>query len=245
MPSDIPYEQLEAYLQDSLEASEKAAFEQRLLSDATLQKELALYRKVRQANQDAGLSALEEQLQSLHSRPAAQPGRRLYRRVWIPAALLLLALLFFLWYQNRPGIADDPAAIYAQYAQRDFAFREMSSSNQLAEIETRLNAGDYAAALPLLQTYLAEHPDAADVQLAQGVALLETGDATAAIGVFTDLGRQYPLYRTESLWQIALAHLKEGNIEDSTIALEAIPTDASRYDEARELLALLTNINAE
>ena len=247
MPNDIPYDQLEAYLRNNLDETERAAFEQRLETDPDLRAELELYRQIREANRDERLDALEAKMQaaaSAYQEAKDQPHRGKIRPLWLwaAAAILIAALLFFGGRQFFLPAPADPAQLYAEYAQREFSFQEMSDGSELSEIEALLESDQYAAALPRLNVYLFENPDAPDVLLAKGIALLETGQSSQAIATFTDLGEQYSLYRTEARWQIALAHLKEGRITESLASLRQLPEEASRYPEAQQLMKVLEKI---
>ena len=244
MEKDLPYDLLEPYLQGKLDETERSAFEQRLKTDAELQQQLALYQKIREANQDKDLSAFEKKLQAAQTAHFKRPDRSLksIRRrilIWVPAAVLVLSFVYFFGKKYLDAGPGDPAEIYAQYAQHDFSFQEMSNGNELAEMENLLNAGQFAEVLPKLDEFLKNQPDRADVQLAKGIALMETGKAAQAIEIFTELGAQYSLYLAESQWYTALAYLKQGQLDESLSYLQQIPKNASRYAEAQGLIRAL------
>jgi len=248
MQQPISFDQLETYLQGAMDEAERSAFERQLEGNANWQQEIEVYKKIRIANQDWGLTELEAKLEDAWAKrqtEAEQPDKGIkYIMVWLrgAVALLVLAVVLFFGWKFLSRTDETPKKIYAQYAQHEFSLREMNNEGELAEIQSLLEAVRYAEALPRLNAYLIEHPEVADVQLAKGIALLETGQPDEALSTFTDLGARHPLYRAESLWYIALTHLKQERVVESVKTLAQIPVSSSRYPAAQQLLHALKKI---
>ncbi len=243
MNEEIPYDQIEAYINGTLDEQELVAFERQLQVDAALQEEVAFYRQVRDVAKDRDFNAFEKQLQqSSDAYFNNKKGKRSSPKViWMIAALVLIILLFFLarQYFAKP-LPVEPERIYAEYAQHDFSLQEMGTDATIGAIQARLNNQNYSEALPLIDEYLSIHPDAADVLLAKGVCMLELDRLAEAEIVFTNLQQQFPLYQNESHWYMALLFLKQGQLNKSASVLREIPETSSRYPEALSLLQKIT-----
>ena len=186
------------------------------------------------------MNAFEEKLKAANEayfgRDTSRKRLSLPRWALALAACLLLIILFFIGRRfYDPASLADPEKIYAQYAQHEFSLQEMNAGAELGELQALLDAGQYGAALSQLDAYLSDHPEAAEVLLAKGVALIETDQPEQALDVFQTLAEQHPLYQTESLWYTALVYLKMGQLNECLATLQRISDDSSRFEKAQRL----------
>lgn len=239
-------ELIDKYFEKSLNEEEAKIFQKRLVEDAAFAKAFQVEKDVMEGLEAMGNQQLRTDLQNIYqeeivkdkkiktvtpptkTRPIGQ------RRWWLMAATLAgLALLSWLLWPK----ALDTDQLYAQYAQHDFNFVEKGDSDQLLfQAEQALKNESYVTALPLLDQYLTSHPEAYAVQLAKGVAHLESNDFATANQQFKQIGKVNSLYKIESDWYLALVHLKEGNLVACAQQLAQIPEHSARYQGAVELL---------
>ncbi len=243
MSDEITYEKWEEYLNGDLDQQERDQLDAALQANEALQQELALYQEVRTAIQDDQLTTFQQTLQEVRqernvSSPSANhPKLQVnYRWVTIAAAVVGLVVLAWLMLRQSNGELSDPAQLYAQYAQYEINLQEMSDAPELGIMQSLLQAKKYEEALPILNTYLADHPEAADIQLARAIALLETANTAAALQTLNKLESAHPIYANEAKWYRSLTYLKMGQLTEAQATLEKIPDTSSRYEGARELL---------
>lgn len=230
------------YIINDLGRDELSKFEEQLKVDSTLRKEVALSHQIKLAVNDESLNEFDEKLKAVSDqyhkgRTTHLSTKRLtFSRTWLAlAASVLVVIVCFTWIflEKTPLNAE---ALYAQYAKHDFSFTERGPENQLIIAEEFLENEEYKNALPLLKDYLVEDPKAADVILAHGIANMEVGNFSQAISIFSQLKRDHPIFINESLWYIALTHLKTGELTQSIASLSSIETISGRYDKAQKLI---------
>ena len=245
MSKEITYATWEEYLNGTLEQKEKTALETELQNDDALREQLAFYQEVRTAIQDEQLAAFKQNLQQAQQQYQAPPAATVRplrtRRMWYTVAAVVAGLALLVWLLMRQSGLESMTSdqLYAQYAQHDIELQEMSSDVALGTIQSLLDHQQYGEALPLIETYLAANPEAADLKLAQAIALLETGKITQALQSLTTLENDHPIYANEARWYRALTYLKMENIIETKASLLSIPDSSSRYKDAQELLKKL------
>lgn len=98
------------------------------------------------------------------------------------------------------------------------------------------------------EQYLAAQPDALHERFELGLALLEQGQAEAALGTWQEVLRQQPAY-PPALYFSALAHQREGRTDQAAQALrilfETSPPDNAYHVRGRELLEQLPRQSEE
>lgn len=247
MAKKIPYNQFEEYLNGTLGEVDLQNFEHQLKADEELKKELDLYKEIKKAHNNKELTEFEAKLKLAEHQyftPSESTVKTLptksHRLWWLGAAsiigfLIMVGLKFSGFFETSPSSSQ----LFAQYAKHEFAFQEMNSDATLGELQSLLENNQYKTALPLLNTYLTKHPNAAEVKLANAIALLETQQYDRALSSFIALGNQHPLYQNESIWYQALTHLKQNQIPQCLSLLHQIPNDSSRYSESQQLISIL------
>ena len=240
MEREIPYDLFEEYLQGVLEGEALEKFELQLKQDDFLKQELELYKSVRTAQNNTALDEFENLLTSVqneyneqedsHSNNTKLRTIPLWR--WAAVGLLLLGSGYLLMNNfSKPT----PETLYAEYAKHEFNFQELSGATDLMEIQNNLKSENYQPAISLMDEYLNIHPNAADVKLAKGIALLESNQFESAKNTFTSLAAEHLLFQSEANWYLALSYLKEKNIAESLSFLNKIPSSSSRFSDAQKL----------
>jgi len=240
MEKEIPYDLFEEYLQGVLEGEELQKFELRLEQNEFFQQELEMYKSIRAAQDNKPLDEFENALASAQDEYNQENGtqsnttksRSIQLWKWAAVGLVLLGFGYLL-ISNFSN--PTPETLYAEYAKHDFSFQELSSESDLMKIQNSLNNRDFKTALPIIDQYLINEPNAAQIKLAKGIALLETEQFDLAKSTFQSLGSQHPLYKSESDWYLALTFLKQKDIQQCLSSLSKIPSSSSRFDEAQKL----------
>ena len=241
MEREIPYHLFEEYLQGVLEGQELEKFELQLKQNDLLKQELELYKSIRTAQNNKPLDEFENALNSAqkeyNQENKTQTNTTKSRTIplwrWAAIGLLLLGLGYLI---NSNFSKPTPETLYAEYAKHDFSFQELSSETSLMEIQNSLNNQDYKTALLAIDQYLFNDPNAAEIKLAKGIALLESQQFDAAKTTFQSLATEHPLYKSEVDWYMALTALKQNDINQCLSSLSKIPNTSSRYSDAKKLL---------
>lgn len=226
---DLFYE-LEAYTERRMPLSERAAFDQRLRSDADLQTALREYQLFRHS---LDAIALKQQLNNLHDRLDQQgklgpsplvftPGRWSYP-TWMMAAasvvLVLIASVLYVMYQQ-PTLSEQ--TFMAFYHPEPTARGSDDCGPALTPGLQAYRATDYTGALRTFTRLPADQPC---VHYYRGITQLAMGESDEAIlNLKTARQTATGLIRQKADWYLALAYLR-----------------ANQPDAARPLLDTLAN----
>jgi len=244
------YENIEAYLSGNLSEADKEAFEKALSEQPELRQKLTLYQEIEEtlaadAQHEKENAAVRETLTSISKDYFAEEQKTakvitLQRSQWIRriavAAAVVLVIVFAWPYLKPAGVPQ-----YADLADHPTAsFTEMGGTETLLpQAEKAFNAGDYAAAIQPLQTYLMENDNDTQAWFYLGISLLETGANDQAETLFKQISTLDSAYKTEAVWYLALTSLKKGDIENCKKYLQEIPEGSGHYEEARNALKRL------
>lgn len=250
MADNIPYDKIEEYLKGNLAGEELLAFEKYLASDENVKKEFDLYKEIRTAQKDNDLSVLENKLalaekSYFSTKSDIKPKVKNASLTWIKglAAAVFIGICFFIGSQYLESTSLDADKVYAEFAQHDYSFQEMSNDNiDLGTIQSLLKSAQYEKALPVIKSYLISHPETPEILLAKGITLLEMNQFDEAIEIFNDLSINFPLYLSEATWYKALTYTKQGNISESKSTLSKILENSSRYSDAQKMMGQLNKL---
>ncbi len=235
---------IEQYFNNVLDEAERTAFNQQLEEDAELAKSFAQRKQmedflaVRPGREQlkAEIAELSDAFFPASVEPTAKKiliRRRLYWIAGAAAAALLLLLFVPTWLNAPPK--------YQQFADhRPLSMQERGTGEeQLQQIETTFNAGDYASALPLLEQHLQAQPDDQQAQIYAGIAALELDQIDKAIALLSPVSASPSIYKSTAQWYLALTYLKQKDYGQSQAALSTIPADNYWYAKAQALLKKL------
>lgn len=232
------------YADGMLSEAAQAAFEQRLKVEPDLQAELDLYLALKAMDNVRLKKQLMEVAASAQLAPAPPASGVLSgaRSRWWAAAAALALLLTALWWWRQPG-RPDAAQMAMQYLSTPYPppVHTMGTVDTLRSpaLQTALMAyrtGDFAGAANQLSS-LATAPDASDETLFYaGEALLQRGDAGAAIALFDRVRPGY--WREAADWRSALALIRTGDTARAKPLLEGLRA-TNRKAQAEALLEVL------
>lgn len=105
----------------------------------------------------------------------------------------------------------------------------------LSDARGYIDAGNFSAALDVLDSHLAENPQDAEARFTRGLVLVKLARSDEAIQVFADLTRDYPQL-PEPYNNLAVLYAQRGDYEKSRDALEAALATHPSYATAHENL---------
>lgn len=216
------FEAIEAYVLDRMSAEERAAFEQRMASDAALREEVELEQENIRAVELGGVTRI---LRSIAAEDAAigngtaKGGWKLYMKYAAVAAIILSATIWLL----RPSANErlfaehfvaDPGLPVAMGATADPAF---------ADAMVSYKEGKYAEARTKWSPLLQAEPMNDTLRYYIASAHMAEGDARAAEPMLEALANESAsVFHAKAQWFLFLAHVRSG----ATAKAQAIPLDA-------------------
>lgn len=245
------YERIEDYLDGQMEEADRTAFEAALKSDAQLSEAFELVSEARERlgrqwaeeKADAELVATLRQLGQHHFHTVAETtaNRPWVVRHWpkLAAAAAFAGILIWLGWP-----AGDPdARLYAQYREYpEAAFVTRSNAPdeaEMAQATSAFNAGQYEAALPILQRKVQAEPEQSEARLFLAICLIETGRGADARSQLDQLVKGGGAWVSDARWYLALSYLKEKDRPRCVETLRGIPPDDPHYANAQALLKKL------
>ena len=237
--------EISKYLSGEMDAQTEKEFEQKLSNNTALRNEYELHKEIQNALGEEDIMELREKLGEYG--PSTRQKKR-FRLKWgdalTAAALVTLFIgIGMLWmYHSQITNPDELYASYFEpypgiYSQRSIdADSESGTLKQKAflayEQENWEKAQNHFDELLLLQ------PEKAEYDFYAGMLDLKLNDTPEAINHFhTVLDKADPLLEDQTIWYIALAHLKEKNIEKSVEYLQKIvKEDLANKKKAMKLL---------
>ena len=242
--SDARQQQIDAYLDDQMSAAERQAFEALVKEDAALAAQLEESRQAIRLIEQMRDMDIKEQVREVQAqykeRPSSKPAGRVPLWKWISAAaaILLLALVAYNWFQTTP--TDQ---LYAQhYEAYAISFGSRGEEEvQLAQASRYYQQKDYPAALPLFQNALS-NKDLAEIRLALAICQLESQQFANARQTLSPLiTSNDPVFGVHAQWYSAMAWLGEGQIAEVRAILHAYPQGIGVFNQeaAQELLEQL------
>lgn len=234
------YEQIEAYISDTLSPDERTDFERQLAQDPQVKKayEDWLYtetvvQKYEAAEQQVPqLRALLEPLTREHFRekvPAISRTGRV-RKMMVAAAAVAAVLLLFVF---------TPASIdrYTVTPMPNVVVRGATDHGK--EGGQLFNNAQYEAALPHLKAAADKDPEDVMAAFYYGVCLLKTEQPALALPVFEKLLSSSSVYQEDSYFFAALSAYKTGQPDQAKKYAAAVPPNNVYYKNAKRILKKL------
>lgn len=246
---DNIYTRIENYLDNTLTEPERAAFETDLRTDPVLAQTFATIQEARErltrqwANEPADTTLLETLRQAgkehFKTGAAGKGGGRTvpFPRMWWAAAAAISVVAASTWLFLRPPAYERLYAERRDFPEAAFTVRNNEPAAQtLQNAATAFNSGNYAQALPLLNTYRKDHPEDAEKHLYAGICYIELKQYDRARAAFQLITATQNIWAGEASWYTALAFLRENNRSACAGVLRKIPNNSDRYQDAQTLL---------
>lgn len=230
------------YVERDMDEAEIADFETRLTSDEELQKNLEEYENVHQglkmklANDEEFIHTLKglnqqyfgDEPKVVSFKPAIK---------WLSGIAAILVIGLFVW---APWNTD----LYESYNDNSKMLVTERGAERVTDLDKAAgfyNEKNYEAAKASLERLYAQQPSNAMIGYYYGLSLLKTNAVKKAREVLIPIFDGESVFKYESAYAVALSYLKEDNKADCKTWLQKIPAETTRYQQAKALLAELSN----
>ena len=229
------FEQIEAYLLDSMTTEERSRFETQLAADPSLQKELELQRQ---------LLAIVS-VESFNAAPKSAPThtakiRSISKWYWAAAAVLIFISGFW-FFQNQMAT---PQKLANQYFSPDPGLPvTMSSSSQYQFYDGMVSykEADYVKAIAIWKSIATTNRQSDTLQYFIGVAYLNRDQYNDALQQLLPLAEGNSKWKEKASWYLSITYLKLNQPQKAQKWLQTIPS----YPEAPELLEAINHLTGD
>ncbi|MEL6864314.1 MAG: hypothetical protein AAFP19_07845 [Bacteroidota bacterium] len=251
MTREEEYHLIEQYLAGQLQEPQLANFEQRLQTDPALQEALRLHQEMAQSLKGEKVHAFRQvlsevdqewQLPKATKTPILQ-SIRIRQIIGIAASVILLAAAYFYLSSQPQASSDDLFAANFEAYPMILSNRAPNAptTSPTAKAIQAYEQKDFQEAVRLFQALQTNTADSTTYRFYIAIAELAQGNANIAIPILEVLSQtpsdeSINLLQEQSHWYLALAHLQNGNLEQSKAILQRIQTGAYRYKDAQGLL---------
>ncbi len=231
------------YVEGDLNEEERLAFEDLLSHDEELKQHLADYYDIHSSLQmelanDSNRNTLVETIKTLNKEHfvAEQPKVVKFNPYfrWVSGVAAVLVLGMLIWEPWRSNLYKD----FNVVPQMTVAERGAKKTN-LDNAAGLFNEQKYAEAKVVLAKLHVADAQNAMISYYYGVALMETSEIAKGRLLLEELFNGKSVYKYDAVYAIAMSYLKEDKKTDCKFWLEKIPKDASRYEQAQNLLKKL------
>ncbi|HRO44768.1 hypothetical protein [Agriterribacter sp.] len=219
------FERIEAYLLDTMNASERFQFEAAMVGDEQLRNEVDLQRKLVAAVQTAIFD--DKTVQHIPAAENTVPIRKISLKWWYAAAAVLLVASATWYYQS---ISVTPGKLFTGYFHADPGLPvAMSSTSEYGFYDGMVSykEGDYNKAIEIW-TGLKEKGLLTDtLQYYIGVASLNKNDFEGAVQHLLPVAENKAgEWQQKAAWYLALAYVKTNNITEAMKWLQQLEDDS-------------------
>ncbi len=258
MKEELKYELIESYLNGDLKGEALSDFERELQTDSGLKAEVELHRDIEIAMINKKDIPFIQTMNDIHQKAATTTSQQEVTKMPGTGKIAKRPILRYI------AIAAVAAALLLAIFGRQFLMQDISpmqlSENTIGTTLTlstarsddgatvdqllkegydKLDKGQYAEALALLEQVKTDTPDA-DAALGTGYANLYLAQYDKAVSIFQNISNNKPGVKDIADWYLAHTYLRQGKKEDCKILLQEIISSKTvtpkRENQARELL---------
>jgi tetratricopeptide (TPR) repeat protein len=245
MENDEKTELLQRYYDGTISGAELSKVEILLKEEPELVAELQQIRNVEMALHGLGVGHLRDEMTQWEKEMNLEKtkGRTipLYFMLSIAAVgLLLIVAGIFLFFPENASNQQLYTSYFTPYEDM-ISVRGDEETVLLNEAMSAYNEGNYEAATPRLQRYAALTDARPEIHLYLGISLMQTNQDAAALESLK-ISLDQPLVQQQAEWYIALAYLKQDDMDRARQQLEEIANNSGHYkqESARNLLESLS-----
>jgi len=234
--ADNRYELIDKFISGLMDTHENEQFSSYLKNDEELSAEVNLVRELHEFQE---FSVKEDNLRkTLHTLQKPKSSSKSYLKYILIALIAGSALLYFFNSLNTASQSDMQIQM-AMVEPLHLIVKGETEYKNVREMQDLFNGGNYKAAFPYIENYLAQHPRDLDVLLAKGVALTSMDKYSEAQAVFSQIESYNPRVKKYKLYS-AVNLIEQGKKQDAIVILEDIITNKSfNYQEAQSLIEKL------
>lgn len=225
------------YVEGDMDEAEIAEFETQLKGDAELQQNLKDYHDVHQslkmklANNDEFKNTLQGfNKQYFGAEPKVVSFKPALK--WLSGIAAILVIGLFIWAPWNANLYDT----YADDSQMLVTERGAATLTDLDKAAALYNEKDYDGARTALGKLYIKQSSNAMIAYYYGMSLIKTNAIAEARKVLTVIYDGESVFKYEAAYSIALSYLKEDNKVDAKTWLQKIPSETTRYEQAKELI---------
>ncbi|MEO1049463.1 MAG: tetratricopeptide repeat protein [Bacteroidota bacterium] len=239
------FEQIEAYLDGTLEGESLSEFEDNLAADDALKNEVEKHRALKAALNEADESAFQAKMdnafQQVHQAPEKSKAKRIWP-YWSAAAMLTLLvtslLLTGVFKSESEKLYEE---FYVAFPAYDVFRGDDDTSQGLKKAFADYTVGKFEEALPLFEEQLSLTPQQYKLYLYVGNCQLQLGQHDHAITTFQQVPESSQLY-TDALWFQGMIHLKVGQVDQATALFRSLSESDNIYSaEAAKIINRLNH----
>ncbi|MAU14971.1 MAG: hypothetical protein CMH46_05465 [Muricauda sp.] len=223
-------EEFERVLLNQMDAKEKAVFNDKLNSNPELKKQFQEFKELFLAIEEEGLrNSMATFHNSLEGASGTTPGTRHKFHWYRIAASIAILLSVGLWFFNKQGPNEK---LFQRYYSVDPGLPTVMGNNDSYEFYEAMvdyKQGNYEVAIDKWERLLLTNQDSDTLNYFLGSAYLAHGNTNKAIILFENtLNSNAPTFSKEAHYYMALALLKNNNIEEAIKHLKMVPDEKSQ-----------------
>jgi len=234
---DINIDDVKQYMLGTMDPALKKKYEEKLVTDATFQKEFHIQKALLEGIRFHYNQQLKHKLQAQDRSDAT---RLHYWKYSLVAALFLVLLVagYFLL-AGKPTATEIYADYYKAYYLVEGDFKRGESHNEVEAFE-KYQLKDFQQAIGLFNQALEDKPDDPVLLFYLGIAHLEEGETSLAVASFNKVVASEHGLKEPAKWYLGLAYLKMEEPRDARQILQEIIEEGGSYkDKAKEILQKL------
>lgn len=223
-------EEFESVLLNQMDAKEKVVFNDKLNSDPELKKQFEEFKELFIAIEEEGLrNSMDTFHNNLEGESGTTPGTTHKFRWYRIAASIAILLSVGLWFFNKQSPNDK---LFKRYYSVDPGLPTVMGNNDnyaFYEAMVDYKQGNYDVAINKWEKLLLTNQDSDTLNYFLGSAYLANGNTDKAIVLFENtLNSGAPTFSKEAHYYMALALLKNNNIEEAIKHLKMVPDEKSQ-----------------
>ena len=242
MKEEEKYMRFQSYLDETLEAQERAVFERELAADEALANEFNNFKETTTLlsqryghwkEREALESNLNEVSDAFFGETPTTETKVIHLKAWHYAAAASVLLLFGMIFFGMDGNPD-----YHDFASHDAISLTVrgSQADIFSKAEDAFNNKNYGKAGEYFDSLLAADPSNAEIRLYKAITLIETNYYREADRMLLRLSQENTAYKYQAEWYWALSKLKQEDYDACKTILKKIPESVQEYWQAQKLL---------
>lgn len=232
------FKQIDDYLQERLTNKEASEFEEELLHDKELSRQVQLCRELKDAILEEDVAFLRQKLSNISKEKPKSMRRPLLLKIAATFAILIVASTIIWKSYNSPDQLF--SNYYARYELSGVGRDAYANSNtQHAQIIVLYKQGRLQEVIPLLEEYTQEHPEETVAKLILASAYIENDMALKAESLLiTALNQNQEEIHEETLqWYLCLSYIQDKKYKEAFIESSKISARGGRYAKDAKVIS--------
>ncbi|MGH2647494.1 MAG: hypothetical protein ACRDE8_08000 [Ginsengibacter sp.] len=214
-------EYIENYFRGNKDASDKEAFEKKIMEDSEFAEEVAFYISANGVIQQKVQQERKQRLREIYDEQKVISIKRPVRNIWkyMAAASVLIAVILITWFFS--GNKNSPQQLADKYALENFQTFGVTMSSNPDSIQAGLNlfnSNKLTESLNMFETIAKNNPENSDAKKYAGIVSLRLKNYDKAIEYFTILGADTSLYSNPGKFYKAITLLERSKLGDKNAA---------------------------